>query len=740
MLFAVLLTAILGIAVPSVSSAAQNEKFGVTVVTTKKISAKKISASSASADAAAKVTPGDTAGKIYADTYETLKRRITSRGFAPTSLTQGYPGMFVRDSSAQVIKHVQVGDYGLAGRILNFTFGFHAAFEHVPAVHVMNNYSDTAYGYNYLGLDQPLREYELKSDDMYPLISLASGVSVVQPVMSPQTVTAVDVLLKRSETATGTLKATLYNGANFNTAVAYPAVEADIADLPTEASWVRFEFSLPLKTLPGDSSYFIELTTDSTGGEVVWLGVENGTGDRAFTVNSGKQIAISGIAGYDALATQFEPITHEETDNTFFLLHAWYLYVTCAPQSKELDAFIDTTYPIVSAMANYFLTDKHYNEDFKLLLNENIEHSRENSMWTGYDLNTNALASQSLYELSSVAGCLRKNGDADKFALYSGLIAEGIDKNLTFTVDGKKIYAEMYAYNNTNLTTTEKAFYGGFSFINLTPVYFGWYAMDNAVMANTVDAFMRYGSQSYGAIPILDNSTDTDFVSLETSHYSNSIGGWLLANDMLFASQSGDTDRVNGLLKFIESTYWNFDFLDTYYNRAKAEEIKTYMSANNLTALLPESWWGISAGGANDMSDAGNQLMSSMTLYAMYAVSHDTDTVLVSFADDTRDGALPMFKNVLKNGSLKSVAPSYERSGYNFKGWKFDTALYAPGETILLSDSNITLSAVWEPIVDPVPPDGFKWQTLVLIVSSVIFVAGAIFTAILVIRKNKSPK
>lgn len=49
------------------------------------------------------VGTSDAAKEMYKNTYANLTNRITNRGYAPTSLTGAYEGMFIRDSSIQVM-------------------------------------------------------------------------------------------------------------------------------------------------------------------------------------------------------------------------------------------------------------------------------------------------------------------------------------------------------------------------------------------------------------------------------------------------------------------------------------------------------------------------------------------------------------------------------------------------------------------------------------------------------------
>ena len=57
---------------------------------------------------------------LHKNSYDILKNRITDRGYAVTSLTGLYVGMFPRDSSIQVMAHLSSGDTVSARKILRY--------------------------------------------------------------------------------------------------------------------------------------------------------------------------------------------------------------------------------------------------------------------------------------------------------------------------------------------------------------------------------------------------------------------------------------------------------------------------------------------------------------------------------------------------------------------------------------------------------------------------------------------
>ena len=56
---------------------------------------------------------------IYDATYQTMVDRLHENGYAQTSLTGAYQGMFIRDASIQVMAHIAEGDLEMAKSILS---------------------------------------------------------------------------------------------------------------------------------------------------------------------------------------------------------------------------------------------------------------------------------------------------------------------------------------------------------------------------------------------------------------------------------------------------------------------------------------------------------------------------------------------------------------------------------------------------------------------------------------------
>lgn len=79
---------------------------------------------------------------LFAATYQSMIDRTQENGYAQTSITGAYPGMFCRDSSIQIMAHVAAGDYDQAAKLLQYILDYHKTYEYSYVIHIMNNGAD----------------------------------------------------------------------------------------------------------------------------------------------------------------------------------------------------------------------------------------------------------------------------------------------------------------------------------------------------------------------------------------------------------------------------------------------------------------------------------------------------------------------------------------------------------------------------------------------------------------------
>lgn len=74
---------------------------------------------------------------LFQNTYASLRGRIHPKGYAPTSVTGAYEGMFSRDASIQIMAHVACRDYETARMLLSYIFSYHRQYGYDFALHMM---------------------------------------------------------------------------------------------------------------------------------------------------------------------------------------------------------------------------------------------------------------------------------------------------------------------------------------------------------------------------------------------------------------------------------------------------------------------------------------------------------------------------------------------------------------------------------------------------------------------------
>lgn len=287
------------------------------------------------------------------------------------------------------------------------------------------------------------------------------------------------------------------------------------------------------------------------------------------------------------------PSYYKQADTTFFFLHAWFQFATRAPKTEQNIAYIEGSYEMVKTFANYYLDNGYLHEKYNLLFNESFEHSRGGVYWQSYDLLTNVYASQALHELAEYFKTLDPQ-NAQKWQEASQTIANGIHTNLTATVNGALMYAELRGRTQTNINSdpnSPEEFIAGLSWVNLAPVGCDWYAADPEIMEHTYQTYLKYGSvryrnsqtkHSYLMLEVAPPPLNTQYPRPTLS--GNHIVGKGLAWELMYCHQTNRVSRMEELVAFIEE---------------------------NSNTIYPEAW--IYGG---KISDEGNQEQASWLLLA----------------------------------------------------------------------------------------------------------------------------
>ena len=500
--------------------------------------------------------------ELYANSYASMKNRITSSGYSPTSVTGLYDCMYVRDTSIQSLMHTNQGDTDLSRRLLRYVLSVYRHLGVSFPTHVISDLKETEYGNN-----------AGASPGQYSaLIKLGGSAYASQEISGEDaTVTSVGVWMSRKDNARGMINAELKrDGFTVGT------VKLKASELPSAKGYVVFEFGLPLDPVR-TGNYTLTLSApDSPEGSVTWYGRKNYKG--LITKLNG--IAISGEASYEAFKTRvtFES-TEAQTDTILALAHAWIAYANAAPETPEDAEFIAQSYPIIKQYVNAYVEGGFIDGELDLIRNDYLEHTRDGRKWNCYDLITNAYASQVFHEFAEFDSALGNAEEAAKWSALAERIRGGINETLVTEVNGKRVYAELIDIANGD------RFIKGMSWVNLAPIAAGWYGMDERIMRDTFAAYREIATVNYGAYPMLDAC-----YYMDTGRYGNHVIGKGYSWELMFSAAIGDTARVDEMTEFM-------------------------LMNSPASNMYPESWWY-----PNRFSDVGNQEHSSWIAYAMATV------------------------------------------------------------------------------------------------------------------------
>ena len=475
------------------------------------------------------------------------------------------------------------------------------------------------------------------------LATLDNSNSVVKEIPSmSQHVTSVAVKLS-SVGANGKVIASLYKDGYGEDGTLISKDEIDVKDIPDVSSNVEFLFDYPLFDIDMDASYYLMLSGEGMTDSSVNVFGDTSADGSFLAINGETTEEIDGSVYYRAYKSSPSFDGKKQADGGYMLAVAWAQYIDNCPMTEEDKTFIELSYPVIKDLVNYYIDTEGYQNEWGLIFNPEIEHTREGSYWEGYNLITNTFAAQAFHKLADYA---RKNGftaDAEKFAAADKTISDAINEHLVVDYNGKKIYAELYGDTTRDYTVDlENSLVIGFSYETFAPVGSGWHGINIEIMNNTYEVYKEVGTfNANGYTEILDNCTyltvtydENDIKKITNIENENRAGhkghisGKLFGWELIFCNYIGDYERLDYLTDFVASLY--------------KEKCDRY--------IYFESFHGDSSfeiGGS--LSDRGNQENAGMQLYGMGMVFHDLTKV--KSGDVNLDGKT----NILDLVALKKV-------------------------------------------------------------------------------------
>ena len=218
----------------------------------------------------------DKGHSLYNATYQTMLDRLMQDGYAQTSLTGTYQGMFVRDASIQVMAHIAEGDMDAAMRILKYMAAYHKAIGSNHAIHIMDALPDDVI-YDYVvGEKQPIKQASGSNSQNVSQMGYETALYLIQMPEHKAAQTFSVPFNNIAEIAValdiGSTSGTICLSIGYepdDSSVAY--FEFDIAEVVRDGKWARFIFDEPVSIVPNET-YIFTIGAKVPSGSVVAFG------------------------------------------------------------------------------------------------------------------------------------------------------------------------------------------------------------------------------------------------------------------------------------------------------------------------------------------------------------------------------------------------------------------------------------------------------------------------------------
>ena len=215
----------------------------------------------------------DKGNSLYAATYQTMLDRLYQNGYAQTSLTGAYNGMFVRDASIQVMAHIAQGDMDAAMSILKFMAAYHKAIGAEHAIHIMDALPNNIQYDFATGLRVPASAYTDSVAQMDYATALYKvvlpGNQAAQQFTVPfDNISEISIALDLGGSKKGTLNLSIGvepgDGSVFSTKI---PVDKAVVD----GKWVKLVLDTPVDVTPNET-YFFTIGAEGVDGNVIAFG------------------------------------------------------------------------------------------------------------------------------------------------------------------------------------------------------------------------------------------------------------------------------------------------------------------------------------------------------------------------------------------------------------------------------------------------------------------------------------
>jgi len=232
----------------------------------------------------------------------------------------------------------------------------------------------------------------------------------------------------------------------------------------------------------------------------------------------------------------------DEIDGQAHLILAWALLTL----ARERCADTDRRWPMVrdlmdrSVKSPYLSRDTYWRINPGLVLNLNLEHSRQEQMWFAFDFLSQSFVAAALEAMIGVADRRGEDTAASRWRERLAFLTASIEREMVYELDGKPVYREMLLPSGRKPVPFE-----GMGWINLAPTPSGWRGVNREIFGNTLRAWHARAKIEWGGPAI----TACDWTP--TGH-TNQTYGKMLGWDMVTSMDYGEYGHVCSILDFLE--------------------------------------------------------------------------------------------------------------------------------------------------------------------------------------------
>lgn len=221
------------------------------------------------AEGSEKVVITEESAKLYKGSYDILYDRITDRGYAITSLTGTYFGMFTRDSAIQAMAHIAYGDTEAARAILRYMLSYHVELGLERGTHIIEELKEEEYRNNYLSgkKDTSANYYDEQTEPGagHFLINAPNNATATPFKTKEHSIASVQAYIEVQGSAT--IKAEIYTDLMDESTL----VGSGSAKLSgTAAGWKTISLDNEISVTPGKTYYLKLYATEGSGRSVLY--------------------------------------------------------------------------------------------------------------------------------------------------------------------------------------------------------------------------------------------------------------------------------------------------------------------------------------------------------------------------------------------------------------------------------------------------------------------------------------